>query len=110
MSSAKRFGGKVFIVTGASSGIGEVIAKALATDGAHVRAWWCGASWRGGSVARCGVTSERWGVKVDMQVVLAARRVEKLEAVVAEITGNGGSASAKQLDVLDYGTVVRSSG
>merc|ERR1719408_1101941 len=69
-AGAKRFEGKVFLVTGASSGIGEVVAKELAAAGAHV--------------------------------VLAARRLEKLEAVQKAIEADGGSASIKQLDVLKY--------
>jgi len=66
----KRFEGKVFLVTGAGSGIGEVVAKKLAAAGAHV--------------------------------VLASRRVEKLEEVKKAIEADGGSASIEQVDVLKY--------
>lgn len=70
MSGAKRFEGKVFLVTGASSGIGEVVAKGLAAAGAHV--------------------------------VLAARRVQKLEEIKTAIEADGGSASIQQVDVMKY--------
>ena len=54
--------GKVVIVTGASSGIGEATAKEFA--------------------------------KVGAKVVLAARRVDRLESLAKEITGIGGGAEA----------------
>jgi len=73
MPAAKRFEGKVFLVTGASSGIGEVVARGLAGAGAHV--------------------------------VLASRRVEKLEEVKKAIEADGGCASIQQLDVMKYDEV-----
>ncbi|MBO9560865.1 MAG: SDR family oxidoreductase, partial [Caulobacter sp.] len=59
--------GKVVVVTGASSGLGEETARHLATRGARL--------------------------------VLAARRVDRLEALVAEIKAAGGEAIAVQTDV-----------
>lgn len=59
--------GKVVLITGASSGIGETTAKVLAARGATV--------------------------------VLGARRTERLDALVAEITAAGGTAIARALDV-----------
>lgn len=61
--------GKVVIITGASSGIGEATAKLLASKGA--------------------------------KVVLGARRTEKLETIVDEITKAGGEAVAQALDVVN---------
>ncbi|WP_134091157.1 SDR family oxidoreductase [Olivibacter sp. XZL3] len=61
--------GKVIAITGASSGIGEAIARHLATLGA--------------------------------KLVLGARRVDKLEAIAASISSNGGEAVYKKLDVTD---------
>ena len=55
-----RFAGKAFLSTGALSVIGEVWAKALASDGTHV-AWF-----RGG---RTGL--ERFGVQFDSDKFLA---------------------------------------
>ncbi len=60
---------KVAIVTGASSGIGEATAEALAAEGARV--------------------------------VLAARRVEELEALADRIESDGGEALVVPTDVTD---------
>jgi NADP-dependent 3-hydroxy acid dehydrogenase YdfG len=61
--------GTVALVTGASSGIGEATAKALATRGA--------------------------------KVAVAARRLERLERLAAEIGGGGHTALAIRSDVTD---------
>jgi len=61
--------GTVALVTGASSGIGEATAVALAEEGAAV--------------------------------ALAARRRDRLEALAARITGNGGKALVIEADVTD---------
>jgi len=61
--------GKVVVITGASSGLGEATARYLAERGAAV--------------------------------VLGARRAERLQALVDEITRAGGKASAVVTDVTD---------
>jgi NADP-dependent 3-hydroxy acid dehydrogenase YdfG len=65
--------GKVVVITGASSGLGEATARYLAERGATV--------------------------------VLGARRVERLQALVDEITGKGGRAFALATDVTDAAQV-----
>jgi NADP-dependent 3-hydroxy acid dehydrogenase YdfG len=65
--------GKVVLVTGASSGIGEAVASLLAARGA--------------------------------QVVLGARRVDRLEALAAQIKDAGGSVRIRALDVTDRADV-----
>jgi NADP-dependent 3-hydroxy acid dehydrogenase YdfG len=65
--SANNISGKVVVVTGASSGLGEATARHLAARGARL--------------------------------VLAARRIDRLEALVAEITAAGGQAIAVRTDV-----------
>jgi NADP-dependent 3-hydroxy acid dehydrogenase YdfG len=66
---AGKLEGKVAIVTGASSGIGEATAIALASNGA--------------------------------QVLLAARRAERLNALAERIEANGGKALPVVTDVTD---------
>ncbi|MBJ7331069.1 MAG: SDR family NAD(P)-dependent oxidoreductase [Solirubrobacteraceae bacterium] len=66
---AERLDGTVALVTGASSGIGEATAKALASQGAAV--------------------------------ALAARRKDRLDALVGEIESAGGKALAIEADVTD---------
>jgi len=61
--------GKVVVITGASSGLGEATAQYLAERGATV--------------------------------VLGARRLERLQTLVAEITRADGKASARATDVTD---------
>src|SRR6478609_1588362 len=61
--------GKVVVITGASSGLGEATARHLAERGATV--------------------------------VLGARRIERLQTLVDEITRAGGKASARATDVTD---------
>jgi NADP-dependent 3-hydroxy acid dehydrogenase YdfG len=65
--------GQVAVVTGASSGIGEATAKALAQAGASV--------------------------------TLAARRVDKLEALAQTITQGGGKAIAVETDITNRESV-----
>jgi len=64
---AENISGKVVVITGASSGIGEATAKLLASRGA--------------------------------KVVLGARRQDKLDRIVSDITQTGGVAVAQPLDV-----------
>ena len=68
-----RLDGKVAIVTGASSGMGEAITKLFAQEGA--------------------------------KVVAIARRKEKLQGVIDEITGKGGTAIAVSGDVTNQADV-----
>ena len=63
--------GKVAVITGASSGIGEATAEALAAEGASV--------------------------------VVAARREDRLSALVEKINGDGGKALSVSADVADEG-------
>lgn len=60
---------KTIIITGASSGIGESVARLLAAQGAHV--------------------------------VIGARRLQRLEALAADIRAGGGSVTLQQLDVTN---------
>ncbi|HKN93335.1 MAG TPA: SDR family NAD(P)-dependent oxidoreductase, partial [Thermoleophilaceae bacterium] len=64
---AERLDGTVALVTGASSGIGEATAVALAAQGAAV--------------------------------AVAARRKDRLDALVSRIEGDGGKALAIEADV-----------
>ncbi len=68
---AGSLGGKVAVVTGASSGIGEATVRALASEGASV--------------------------------VAGARRKERLDGLVEEVTSGGGRAIAVECDVTDEG-------
>jgi len=65
--STNNIEGKVVVITGASSGIGEATAKLLASKGANV--------------------------------VLGARREDKLKQIVDEIKEDGGQAAYQKLDV-----------
>ena len=65
--------GRVALVTGASSGLGEQFARTLARAGADV--------------------------------VLAARREERLKALRAEIEAEGGQAHVVTLDVTDHDSI-----
>ena len=64
---ANNIAGKVVVITGASSGLGEATARHLSADGACV--------------------------------VLGARRVDRLEALAAELANGGGKALALATDV-----------
>lgn len=61
--------GKVIVITGASSGLGEAAARLLAKEGASV--------------------------------VLGARRLDRLQSLVRELTANDGKAAASATDVTD---------
>lgn len=62
--------GKVIVITGASSGMGEAAARHLAANGA--------------------------------KVVLAARRLDRIEAIASELKQQGKEATAVQVDVAMY--------
>ncbi len=68
-----RFEGRIALVTGASRGIGEAIARQLAAEGA--------------------------------QVIAAARSLEALEKLVAEIAAGGGKATTLSLDLADAASI-----
>jgi NADP-dependent 3-hydroxy acid dehydrogenase YdfG len=70
--------GKVVVVTGASSGLGEATARYLSARGATV--------------------------------VLGARRVDRLQSLVDELTSRGGKALAVATDVTDYDQVKKLAG
>ena len=65
--------GKVVVITGASSGLGEATARRLSADGASV--------------------------------VLGARRADRIQSLVKELTGKGGKALAVPTDVTHYDQV-----
>ncbi|CDO37841.1 MULTISPECIES: SDR family NAD(P)-dependent oxidoreductase [Novosphingobium] len=71
---ARTHEGRTVMITGGSSGLGALFARALAAAGARV--------------------------------VVAARRVDRLESLVEEIRSNGGEALAVPLDVRDEASVV----
>jgi NAD(P)-dependent dehydrogenase (short-subunit alcohol dehydrogenase family) len=73
MSITADLSGKIILVTGASSGLGEHFARMLARSGA--------------------------------EVIAAARRVERLEALVGEIGKAGGAARAIALDVAEPASI-----
>lgn len=73
MATSFDLGGRVALVTGASSGLGDRFARVLADNGAHV--------------------------------VLAARRVERLQTLRDEIVEAGGLASVVALDVTDMASI-----
>lgn len=75
MSSNENIAGKVVVITGASSGLGEATARMLAAQGATV--------------------------------VLGARRVDRIEALAAEIGQAGGRALALATDVTRSADVQR---
>jgi A-factor type gamma-butyrolactone 1'-reductase (1S-forming) len=70
-----RLAGKIVLIAGASSGLGETAARRFAAEGAHV--------------------------------VVAARRADRLEALVSDLTAQGLEASFVTCDVTDEGTVER---
>jgi NADP-dependent 3-hydroxy acid dehydrogenase YdfG len=65
--------GKVVVITGASSGLGEATARALSAEGA--------------------------------QVVLGARRKDRIQSLAHELTSRGGKAIAVSMDVTDRAQV-----
>lgn len=73
MTNTENVTGKVVLITGASSGIGEATARLLAQAGATV--------------------------------VLGARRIDRLSALVEEIRRCGGTAEARALDVTNQADV-----
>jgi NAD(P)-dependent dehydrogenase (short-subunit alcohol dehydrogenase family) len=73
MSTSFDLGGRIALVTGASSGLGDRFARVLAGHGA--------------------------------QVVLAARRIERLERLRGEIAEAGGVAHVVPLDVTDLASI-----
>ncbi|GHO47171.1 SDR family oxidoreductase [Ktedonospora formicarum] len=75
MNENKNIIGKVIVITGASSGLGEATARLLSAQGATI--------------------------------VLGARRIERLEALIAELHHDGGKALALQTDVTDANQVKR---
>jgi len=72
-SMISNIAGKVVVITGASSGLGEATARLLSSEGATV--------------------------------VLGARRLDRIEALAADLTGAGGKALAVQTDVTDRAQV-----
>ena len=74
VQGARRLSGKASLVTGASRGIGEAIARRFADDGARV--------------------------------LLAARSLDAIERIAAELTGRGDQAFAVTCDVTDESSIL----
>lgn len=102
--SSERFKGKVFLVTGASSGIGELVAKALANDGAHVVLTARRAEKL--QAVKTEIESSGGSASVEVLDVTKMDDVEKVTAIIVEKLGRLDGAFNNAGSSLSQGTVV----